>query len=62
MAKCSTLMFFNDSLVNTTGKIVDIDEMLEEMENSLNDFFRNAEVDADSGLISKTVALAKNLG
>jgi hypothetical protein len=62
MAKCSTLMFFNDSLGNPTGKIVDIDEMLEEMENSLNDFFRNAEFDADSSLISKTVALAKNLG
>jgi hypothetical protein len=57
MAKYSTIMYVNDSLDYSGLKIVEIDKVLEDIDTSLDEFFRDIEIKVSSELVSKTLAL-----
>ena len=59
MAKCSTLLYLNDSLDYPDGKLVEMDKLLEDIETSLDDFFRGLEINVSSELVSRTMALVE---
>jgi len=59
MAKCSTLFYLNDSLDYPDGKLVEMDKLLEDIETSLDDFFRGLEINVSSELVSRTMALVE---
>jgi len=62
MAKCSTLMYLNDSLDYPGGQIVEMDKVLEDIETSLDEFFRGLEINVSSELVSRTMALVEKKG
>jgi hypothetical protein len=59
MAKCSTIMYVNDSLDYSGLKIVEIDKILEDIDASLDEFFKGIEINVSSELVSKTLALVE---
>ncbi len=62
MAKCSTLIYLNDSLDYPEGKIVEMDKLLEDMDTSLDEFFKGIEINVSSQLVSRTIALVEKKG
>jgi hypothetical protein len=61
MGKCSTLMYFNDSLDYPNEKIVEIDRLLDDIDLTLEGIFGELEIEVSSPLVSKTMALVNKL-
>jgi hypothetical protein len=55
-------MYLNDSLDYPGGKIVEMDKLLEDIETSLDEFFRGLEINVSSELVSRTMALVEKKG
>lgn len=62
MKKCSTLIYVNNSLDYPAEKIVEIDSVLDDIEASLDSFFKGLEINVSSELVSKTMALVEKKG
>jgi len=62
MGKCSTLLYLNDNLNYPSEKIIQIDALMDDMDQTLEGFFRGKEIEVDAQLVSKTMTLVDNMG
>jgi hypothetical protein len=62
MTKNSTLMYLFDNLYYPNGKIVKIEDVLNDIETSLDEIFNGLEIEASAELVSRTMAMVENKG
>lgn len=62
MKKCFTLIYVNNSLDYPGEQIVEIDNVLDDIEASLDNFFKGLEINVSSELVSRTLALVEKKG
>ena len=62
MGKNSTLMYLFDNLDYPDGKVVEITDLLNNIETSLDEIFNGLEIEASEELVSKTLAVVEKMG
>jgi hypothetical protein len=61
MGKCSTLIYSIDNLAEPSEKLIDIGQFFNEMDVDLKQIFRGIELNVNTNLVQKTLALIKDM-
>jgi hypothetical protein len=59
MGKCFTLIYSIDNLIEPSAKFIDLEQCFNEIDDHLRVVLNAIELDVDTNLVKKTLALAK---
>lgn len=62
MGKSFTLMYLFDNLGYPDGKMVKINDLLNDIETGLDEIFSGLEIEVSEELVSRTLAVVENKG